>query len=107
MRLFRAISAAEKESYSENNIFYCTDRTLTVKQFFKSLSDTRNFVEKAVAQSFSPPYSTIVEIELSKNSLNDMIFEELTLDTWPAISFPELNLQKLNENRKFITYHEC
>lgn len=96
MRLFRATSIDEVESIRLHAEFRTSRNTLEAKQFFKSVRAIEEFVRKARAQNYRPPYTSYIEFEVSDDCLNDTIFTEQELDGFEALTVDEEHLVTFN-----------
>jgi hypothetical protein len=101
MKLYRAISLNELADF-QNNKFQCTERTLTVKQFFKSRKAVEDFISKSVMRDYDPPYTHILEIEIDEDMLKKQWYDEQILDTHRAINIYEDFLPSFNKCFKFM-----
>ena len=70
MNLFRAVSENEFQDYHQHNCFRIGVNTLEAKQFFKTLTGVREFVQDSVKQTFVPPYKYIFTVDIDAECLN-------------------------------------
>jgi hypothetical protein len=104
-KLYRAVSEAEWEDYKKDKRFRTTAMTLEAKQFFTDMDDVKQYVSWS-NKVFIPPYTIILEIEITEIHLQETDAEEEVLDTMRAYTIDEKNLDTFNNLHKFVGSHE-
>lgn len=102
IRLYRAVSQEEKHNFDRDHQFRTSERTLEVKQFFKSKTAVMDFVANSVLQNYDPPYAFLITIGIDEEVLGASNAEEILLDGFEAISINEQDLISFNNNITFV-----
>ena len=77
--LYRAISQNEKDDYDNHKQFRLAKNTLEAKQFFRSRTAVKQFVENSVMQDYNPPYLYLLVIRIDDVLLINANPEEMKL----------------------------
>ena len=104
-KLFRAVSKAEFEDWSNTSEFRTSRNTLEAKQFFKSYKAAIDFYNQSLLLNFIPPYSCILEVHIDK-AHGKITFDDMDLDTHEALSIEEGKLADFNKCITFVTRHD-
>ena len=105
MKLFRAVSKAEKDDLERHVAFRTALNTLESKQFFKDKNAVKQYVRHAKQRDFYPPYEFIVEVEIKNVDMKNIKYEKLELDSSDAVNIPDNQLSSLSEKGKFKIYN--
>lgn len=106
MKLYRAISQNEKDDYDTDQQFRTGVNTLEAKQFFRSPTAVKQFIESSVLQDYDPPYAYLLTITADDNLLEAANPEYGKLDGYEAITIAEDNLLSFNQSVIFVEEEE-
>ncbi len=96
IKLYRAVSQAEKDDYDQTKRFNIGINTLEAKQFFKSPVAVRQFVQRSVIQDYDPPYIYLLTITVNTDLLTQANPDDGLLDGFEAITIAEADLNAFN-----------
>ena len=106
MKLYRTVSTNEFEDYTQFKQFRVARNTLEGKQFFKTEAGVKEFILDAKKQSYYPPYSHLLIVEVDSECLSNIQFDEQELDRFDAITIQEINLSAFNNCIKFVQLYD-
>ena len=102
IKLYRAISQQEKDDYDSQQIFRTGKNTLEAKQFFKSRTAIKEFVDSSVMQDYDPPYLYLLIISVDEDCFNMIDHTDMKLDGYDAININEDHLLNFNNCVRFV-----
>jgi hypothetical protein len=102
IKLYRAISQGEKDNFDLDRQFRTGERTLEVKQFFKSRKAVMSFVASSILQDYNPPYAFLLTVSINEDLLEESNPESMPLDGFEAISINEIDLESFNDCVIFV-----
>jgi hypothetical protein len=102
IKLYRAISQQEKEDYYSQQMFRTGKNTLEAKQFFKSRTAIKEFVDSSVIQEYDPPYLYLLIIRVDEDCFNVTDHTDMKLDGYDAVNINEEHLLNFNNCVKFV-----
>jgi len=92
IKLYRAVSQQEKDDYDNQQFFRTWRNTLEAKQFFKSRTAVKSFVDSSVMQNYNPPYSYLLIINVDEDCFKMVDRTDMKLDGYDAININEDHL---------------
>jgi len=101
-KLYRAVSQQEKDDYDNQQFFRTWRNTLEAKQFFKSRTAVKAFVENSILQSYSPPYAYLLIVSVDEDCFNRIDRTDMKLDGYDAVNINEDHLLDFNNCVRFV-----
>lgn len=80
------MNQGEKIDFDLDRKFRTAERTLEVKQFFKSRKAVLSFIESSILQDYNPPYGFLLTVSINEDLLQLSNPESMPLDGFLAIS---------------------
>ncbi len=102
MKLFRAVSRAERNDYNDIKTFRTSKNTLEAKQFFISEIAVNEFIRSSKSQKYSPPYKYLFSLDIDEHCLSLIPYDEQELDRFTAITIFEKDLPQFNKCISFV-----
>ena len=90
--------------YQRTQAFNTSQNTLEAKQFFKSRTAAKQFVERSIIQGYDPPYMHLMIIKIDNKQLYNLNPEEMRLDGFDALSINEDALPYFNNCVIFVKH---